>query len=161
MKIISFILTISLFSMISLNASAFAPISLKIMNNTGVDIQAQVVDSAHIDERDISTLEKNTIYGGKSALYLMNRTDSPARLVIRFRVALEEGQMSGYGVGQWEYIEYSPDLSVDAGLPSQGVYLADTCHNTASENPYVVSCQGNDSLMAPTVTVTLDNQKPN
>jgi hypothetical protein len=136
---------------------AAAPMVLRIVNNTGVDVQAQVVDAKHIDGEDIRTLEAHTIYAGKTVEYTIDRTDAPAEFGVHFRAALEEGEVSGYSVGRWEYVESTPRFPIDTGL-NQYTYLVDSCHNYAAETPYVLSCVGNDNFTAPSVTLTIDNQ---
>lgn len=141
---------------------AIAPIVIEVVNNTGVDVLAQVAEYRHIDDRDVKSLEQYPIYGGKSIRYNINRTDAPVELGINFRAASGEGQISGYLVGRWEYIEYTPAFPLYAGIPpTENVYSADTCHNYAAESPFSLSCDGNNSLAAPYVTITINNQQPN
>lgn len=139
---------------------AAAPVVLRVINNTGVDMQVQVVEADHISEKDIVTLEKNPIYGGKTIEYTINRTDAPAQIGIRFQAAQGEGEVSGYYVGRWEYIETTPRFLIEAAAPNQFTYTVDTCHNVASEMPYELSCLSNDSFPSPSATITIDNVSP-
>ena len=147
---------------VSTASFAIAPIVIEIINNTAIDVHAQVIEARHIDDRDVKSLEQYPIYGGKTIRYNINRTDAPAELEVKFLAAAGEGQISGYSIARWKYIEYTPAFPLYANVaPIENVYTADTCHNYAAETPFALLCDGNNSLAAPFLTLTINNQQPN
>lgn len=135
---------------VSMSFAAF-PVELTIVNNTSVDL-TMVVKSRHLDVDAVQNLKNQTIYGSETHIFRLDRTDDPATLFIVFRADGGEAEVTGYDVGEWQYVEYALNDRV-------AVFKTDTCHNVFGKSPFEVTCEGNNNFAVPRVRLTIDYQQ--
>ncbi len=128
---------------------AALPLTVQVVNNTAVDIVMRVVEFRHLDFKAIHTFEDQRIYGGETHTFTFDRTDDPAELSVIFRAAGVEQEISGYNIGEWEYIEFArTDVTT--------VFVAETCHNVSGNAPFDIECLGNSSFLGPRVVLNIN-----